>query len=397
MNDEFLHRIRVLIADDEAVLREALSDLIADDLSMEFVGAAEDADQAIELASKARPDVAVLDVKMPRGGGPKAAREIRIVSPNTRVVALSAFGDRVAVVEMLKAGAVGYLLKGASVIEIKRAIHRAVEAGLSVDAEIAGRLIEELSGQLEREEREADEKRARIRRIKAVLHEGALKIALQPIFHLSGGGMVGMEALARFDTDPYQTPDIWFADAHAVGLGLDLELAAAARALENLGDLPPTTFLSINLSPDIAAAPDFARTLEGISGDRIVIEVTEHAPIADYRALSHAMDTLRANGVRLAIDDAGAGFASLKHILRLAPDFIKLDIALTRDIDTDRSRRSLAKALIAFASETAAIIVAEGIETQQELDVLKALGVDHGQGNYLGSVENIPSLPGGVT
>lgn len=382
--------IRVLIADDEAVLRLALSDLIEDDDSMRLVGVAEDADQAIGLARDHRPDVAVLDVKMPGGGGPRAARQIRAASPNTRTVALSAYGDRVAVVEMLRAGAVGYLLKGASAEDIRLAIHRAVEGQAPVDAEVAGQLVQELSVQLEREEREGEERRARIRRVKRVLSGQGLSMVFQPIFNLPQGAIVGLEALARFDFEPYRPPDLWFAEAQTVGLGLDLELAAASAALRCLDDLPPGTFLSVNLSPEAAAGPELARALAGLPGDRIVIEVTEHAPIQDYQTLLKALDGLRSIGVRLAIDDAGAGYASLKHILQLSPDFIKLDVALSQGIDTHTARRALAKALIAFASETGSLIIAEGIETREELDALRALGVVYGQGYYLARPGPLP-------
>lgn len=385
-----MKRIRVLIADDEAGLREALSDLIRDDASMELVGAAEDADQALDLAREFRPDVAVLDVKMPRGGGPRAAREIRAASPNTRMVALSAYGDRVAVVEMLKAGAVGYLLKGTSADDIRQAIHRAVQGQSPVDAEVASQLFQDLSEQLEREEREGEERRGRIRRIKEVLSGEGLKMVFQPILNLPQGVIVGVEALARFESEPYQPPDGWFADAQTVGLGIDLELVAANAALGRLDDVPMGTFLTVNLSPEVAATPEFARMVDTLPGERIVIEVTEHAPIEDYQALLQALDGLRSLDVRLAIDDAGAGFASLKHILQLSPDFIKLDITLTRGIDSDTARRALAKALIAFASETGAVIVAEGIETQEELDALRALGVTYGQGYYLGHPGPLP-------
>jgi EAL domain-containing protein (putative c-di-GMP-specific phosphodiesterase class I) len=357
---------------------------------MELVGAASDADQAIGLAREHRPDVAVLDVKMPRGGGPRAARQIRAASPNTRMVALSAYGDRVAVVEMLKAGAIGYLLKGTSADDIRQAIRRAVEGQAPVDAEVAGQLIQELSEQLEREEREGEERRIRIRRIKGVLAGEGLTMLFQPIFDLAHGTLLGAEALARFESEPYRPPNVWFAEAQTVGLGLDLELAAVNEALGVLDELKPGAFLSVNLSPEVAAAPEFAATLAGLPGERIVIEVTEHAPIGDYQALMRALDGLRLLGVRLAIDDAGAGYASLKHILQLSPDFIKLDITLTQGIDTDTARRALAKALIAFASETGSAIVAEGIETQEELDELRALGVIFGQGYYLARPGPLP-------
>jgi EAL domain-containing protein (putative c-di-GMP-specific phosphodiesterase class I) len=124
---------------------------------------------------------------------------------------------------------------------------------------------------------------------------------------------------------------------------------------------------------------------------RVVLEVTEHAPVSDYGRLNGSLGALRARGVRLAIDDAGSGFSSLQHILRLAPDFIKLDMALTRDVDNDLARRALAAALISFAAEIGAVIVAEGIETRAELETLRELGVRFGQGYYLARPEPFPS------
>src|SRR5207302_1055710 len=116
----------------------------------------------------------------------------------------------------------------------------------------------------------------------------------------------------------------------------------------------------------------------------LVIEITEHAPVEDYDGLNEALRSFRERGGRLAVDDAGAGFSSLRHILRLVPDFIKLDGALTRGIDTDRTRRALGAALISFASEIGVPIIAEGIETQAEVDALRALEVTCGQGFFLG-------------
>ena len=128
---------------------------------------------------------------------------------------------------------------------------------------------------------------------------------------------------------------------------------------------------------------DFLDTV-GRDAKRAVIEITEHAPVEDYDALNDALKAFRAEGGRLAVDDAGAGFSSLRHILRLAPDFIKLDGALTRGIDTDQTRRALGAALISFASEIGVPIIAEGIETQEEVDALRALKVTCGQGFFLG-------------
>jgi EAL domain-containing protein (putative c-di-GMP-specific phosphodiesterase class I) len=129
-------------------------------------------------------------------------------------------------------------------------------------------------------------------------------------------------------------------------------------------------------------SPELPAVLEPF-GPRIVVEITEHEAVEDYAALVRSLDTLRGLGCRVAIDDAGAGFASLRHTLQLAPDIVKVDISLTRDIDSDRGRRALASALISFADEMGMTIVAEGIESQAELDTLRELGVIYGQGYFL--------------
>jgi len=221
------------------------------------------------------------------------------------------------------------------------------------------------------------------RRIRDVLAAGGPDMVLQPVYELASGRIVGAEALARFATEPRQGPDVWFAEAAACGLGRELELAAVNAALRMLPDLPPGVDLSVNVSPDLLVDERLARALADVDAYRVVVEVTEHAAVADYRRLTGAVARLRSQGVRLAVDDAGAGFASLRHILRLSPDIMKLDITLTRDIHIDPVRQSLAESLVAFADQTGIRIVAEGVEGQQELTKLKELGVHYAQGFHL--------------
>ena len=376
-------RTRVLIAEDEGTLREALARLIGGEPSLELVGAAEDAAQAVDLAVTHRPDVALLDVKMPGGGGPRAARDIKDRSPQTRVIALSAYDDRASVLEMLRAGASGYLVKGTPPGEILNAIRGAASGKATLSVDVAAAVVHELAGQLKQKQLEEDERRSRLERVQRLLTEGSFLMVFQPIANLRNSTVIGLEALARFDGDPARGPETWLAEAESLGLRLDLELAAVRTALGYLQLLPTDAFLAVNLSPSTAVEARFLESLDGLATERIVIEVTEHARVQDYDALNAALKVLRARGVRLAIDDAGAGFASLQHIVRLAPDFIKLDITLTRGIDADPVRRALATALITFASEIDATIIAEGIETKDEFDTLRGLGVSCGQGYYL--------------
>jgi len=140
--------IRVLLAEDDPVVLEALSALINDDPALQLVSAVNDTSAAVEAAARERPDVALVDVRMPGGGGAEAARGIRQRSPETRVLALSAYDDRATVLEMLEAGVVGYLVKGSSIDTIMESIRQAADGQGSLSVEVTGEVIEELVGQL---------------------------------------------------------------------------------------------------------------------------------------------------------------------------------------------------------------------------------------------------------
>jgi len=384
-----------LVADDEPVVRAALAELIEAENTLELVGVAKDAQEAIELAVREHPDVALLDVKMPAGGGPRAAREIRIGSLQTRVVALSAYEDRTSVLEMLRAGAVGYLVKGTRAAEIVKMIHNVTRGDVVLSSEVMGDILEELTGRLQVEGEEEELLRTQSERIRDVLDNGRMMMVFQPIVDLDTELVVGFEALARFPSAPERPTETWFTEAAAVGLRRELELAAVEAALAILPEAPGEPYLSVNATPDTLSSAGLAELLASAPADRLVLEITEHAPVRDYEALNAAMQRMRGRGIRLAVDDAGSGFASLRHILQLAPDIIKIDNALTRNVYKDPARRALAAGLISFAAELGATIVAEGIQTRQELETLRELGVRYGQGFYLGRpgpIEDVMSV-----
>jgi EAL domain-containing protein (putative c-di-GMP-specific phosphodiesterase class I)/DNA-binding NarL/FixJ family response regulator len=385
-----VQRIRVLIADDEPEVRGALAELIGAEDGLRIVAQAGDADEAASLASRTAPDVAIVDVKMPNGGGPRAAREILRLSPHTRVLALSAYEDRETVLAMLGAGAVGYLVKGTPPEDIVSAIGRAARGQTSVSSEVMSGVVDELTAQLRLAERRTTEVHERRERIRRAIDERRFTLVYQPIYRLRTKDVVGYEALARFVDEPPRSPDVWFREAGEVGLGLELEVAATRMALDDLGRLPSEAYLSLNLSHRAALSRLMLDTLDGAPLRRIVVEITEHERVEDYEELASALERLRGRGARIAIDDAGAGFASLRHTLLLDPDVIKLDISLTRHIDTDRGKRALAKALISFAEEMRMDIVAEGIESEDELETLLALGASLGQGFYLARPAPLP-------
>jgi len=234
----------------------------------------------------------------------------------------------------------------------------------------------------EEQEVERLKRRARLE-IRQATDLGAPRIVYQPVYSLADGAMVGAECLSRFDVEPRRPPDVWFDLAHEADVGLDLELLAIEKALGALERLPEPLWLAVNSSPGLLLSGRLEPILQRLDLSRVVLEITEHASVPDYEAVHDALAPFRRRGARLAIDDAGAGYASMRHILNLKADVIKLDMSLTRDIDTDPSRRALAKGLIAFAREVGSRITAEGVETETELATLRAIGVDKAQGYFL--------------
>lgn len=259
------------------------------------------------------------------------------------------------------------------------------------DAGFVAMLAELIGQEIDRAHNERRRFRKTETRIRSALRPGSPAIVFQPIVNVRTGAIVGAEALARFPDA--SGPERWFADAASVGLGLDLELAAIAAAFGQLHSIAESVYLSVNASPTAIQSPRLSDLFESIDARRVVIEITEHAYVDDYDALDDAVRQLRSMGARFAIDDAGAGYSSLRHVVRIRPDVIKLDTSLTRDIDTDPARRALARSLLLFADEIDATLVAEGVETLTELDALVTLGVDNVQGFLTGRPAALPLAP----
>lgn len=230
-------------------------------------------------------------------------------------------------------------------------------------------------------------------RIQAVLDDPqAVSMVFQPIVDLVTNEAIAVEALARFDITPYRSPDVWFTEAHQNGVGVELELLAITLAVAQLPMLPDSVALTVNVGPQAFMCPELEHVVLDAPARRLILELTEHTLIEDYPGLIAALRVLRRAGARIAIDDTGSGYSSLAHILKLAPDFIKLDRDLVSGIDADPVRRALAASLVSFAAETGAQIIAEGVETEDELDVLRRLGVRHAQGYHLGRPAPLEAL-----
>jgi len=367
----------VLVVDDDPGFRSALAELLSMDPRHRVVGIAADAPEGAAMVRSLRPAVCLCDVRLPGGGGEAVAAEARRSAPETRVVALSAYDDPNTIMGMLRAGAISYILKGTAGDEVLDSVHRAIRGQASMPAIAAHAVGAELRGRL-------DQTHDKVVSLRRVLDRGLMSVVFQPIVEIQSREPVAFEALCRFNAAPHRSPDQWFADAAAHDLGLEFELRAISLALEHRDHLPDGCSLHLNVSPSVAMQPELAALLRQERPERLILEITEHAHIDDYPALTAALAPIRDAGVRLGVDDAGSGFSSMSHIVNMEPDIIKVDISLVRDIHLNKMRRAMVGALAEFGRQAGPLVVAEGVEVEEERSVLISLGVTAAQGYLFG-------------
>lgn len=371
--------IRVLVADDEEMVVDVLRALVGSDPSLRFVGAAHDAERAIDLVLAEQPDVVLLDVRMPGGGGMRATREITERSPSTKIIGLSAHRDADVVIGMIAAGAHGYVPKGDPTEKILRTIHR-----------VAGRRAPKASGGprltlVPPDQPRRDERAAIVAR---TILDGAVTVEYRLIVEADTLRPVGLEAMPRVVTLPHRSYDAWCAEARSVGLLADLELTAFREARLALRGLPDDVFMEIEVSPFTASEPRFRRSIQGSSTSRTVLAFSPlvasgDVPIDDID-FPEVLASLRARGVRVAAIEAGSGMGGLHHLSTLAPDFVRLDTTLTRSIDGSFTSHAVVAAVVACANQVGARVIAAGVETEEQLAEIRSLGVQLVQGPLLG-------------
>ena len=394
VTQDVLSQATVLVVDDHASNVVLLERLLRS-VGVTHVHGLTDPREALPRCLEVRPDLVLLDLHMPHMDGFAVMAALRAALEEAAflpVIVLTADTTPETRKRALAAGAKDFLTKPFDHTEVLLRVRNLLETrALYVQVQSHNaRLQVEIDDHTREARRLEAEWRSRRRQVEGALTGDALHMVFQPIAELDAGRVVGVEALARFECEPRRPPNEWFADAVEVGLGVELELAAARAALAGLDRLPAEVYVSVNLSPAAVTTPGLPDLLAGLPGERLVVELTEHSQVEDYEPLLDALDGLRRRGVHMAVDDAGAGYAGLRHILRLHPDIIKLDTDLTRSIDVDPVRRALAASLLTFAHDIGAALIAEGIETSHELDTLRSLGVPWGQGYHLARPGHLP-------
>lgn len=251
-----------------------------------------------------------------------------------------------------------------------------------IDLRIVKQVAELIGTLIESPESGTDTTAAQRAAIRRVVYQRDFEVVFQSVHDVPTGKVVGVEALARFPREPFR-PDGFLAQAALLGLGIELETAIVARVISKVPQLPEDIFVAVNISPAAALVAPWTQMLADVDPSRIVLELTEHDAVLDYGALDDALEPCRARGVRVAVDDVGAGFSSFSHVLELSPEFVKIDQSITRHIDVDDARRRLAHAIAELAGQMGATVIAEGVETQGELDTINAVGISSAQGYYL--------------
>lgn len=251
-----------------------------------------------------------------------------------------------------------------------------------VDVRIVRHVAELIGALMESPARGADSTAEQSRAIRRVVSDRLFEVVFQAIHDVSTGQVVGVEALARFPCEPFQ-PASFFTRAAALGLNIELETAIVMRVVAMMPQLPADVFVAINISPAAVLQVPWAELLADADASRIVLEITEHDAVHNYGALDDVLEACRTRGMRVAVDDVGAGFSSFSHVLELEPEFVKIDLSITRNIDGDDARRRLAQAIAEFTGQIGATVIAEGVETQGELDAVSAAGITWAQGYHL--------------
>jgi EAL domain-containing protein (putative c-di-GMP-specific phosphodiesterase class I) len=346
-------------------------------LGMPRVYVETDARQVGRQLQENRPDLVLLDLHMPHLDGFAVLTQIQRFAAGSYLPVLVITADTTTATRdrALIQGAQDFLTKPLDATEITlrianllqtRSLYATLRQATSPDAQTAAR-----------------------QRIRALLNDGHMSIVYQPVVDLASLQILGHEALSRFPEPGLGGPESWFHDAFDVGLGVDLEWLAATTALGYLDQAPDNHFLAVNMSPATVIHLLDNELCDQVLCPRLVIELTEHHPVEDYTALQRALGEMRTLGARLAADDVGSGYAGFRHLLRLQPDIIKLDTTLIAGIHRSREQQALTRSLVAFARDVGADVIAEGIEDNDDLVVLRDLGVPWGQGYLLGRPEDM--------
>jgi EAL domain-containing protein (putative c-di-GMP-specific phosphodiesterase class I)/FixJ family two-component response regulator len=386
----------VLIVDDNPSNVALLSALL-DEQGLFRIYTETDPRQVPRQLAQNDPDLVLLDLHMPNVDGHEVLTQIKLYAAGSflPVLVLTADTTTTARDRALREGAQDFLTKPIDGVETALRIANLLRTRQLFTTLRQSRLLDQLGAAGD----EAAETEVR-ERILSVLRTRGVTPVYQPVVDVHTLTPVGYEGLSRFPGSEHGGPERWFGDAFGVGLGVELEWLAASKVLSHLetlaGGADPEPFLAVNMSPASILHLLTHELCDPGLYPRIVVELTEHVPIEDYAAVHTSLAGMREGGSQLAADDLGSGYAGFRHLIRLQPDIIKLDISLVRGIHRSSGQRALASALVAFAADVGARVIAEGVEEAGELETLRDIGVPWAQGYFLGRPAPLPDNPAGA-
>jgi EAL domain-containing protein (putative c-di-GMP-specific phosphodiesterase class I)/GGDEF domain-containing protein len=233
--------------------------------------------------------------------------------------------------------------------------------------------------------------RRRARKLRAILTGHRITTLYQPILDLRSHRAIGFEALSRGPRGEFASPDVLFRIAYEADLVVKLDAVCRERAVRSIGKLEADQLLFINMEPGSIFDPMLMKSIPVRRVPRVVFEITEHAAIADFQTFRQAVQIVKQSGFKFAMDDVGSAYSGLRIISMIEPDFIKLDMELTREAQHNRVKMELLKAIAGFCADAGIPMIVEGIETQEELDAVIHLGVHLVQGYLMGRPAAIPA------
>lgn len=366
---------RVLAVDDDPNLAFAIEEILSDE-GFE-VACAHDAATAISLARREAFDVAVVDYHMPGENGLEVLKVLREHRPGCMRILASGHLELPVVVEAVNRGEVAQVLHKPFMSEqLLNAVNKALEARARYAR------VSDSIGRIDQWDRET---------VTGCLERGLMRLDLQPIVRSEGHSLAAFESLMRIDHPLLDTPPKLLAAAERCGLIHEVGEVVANRAAEWLHRIPDDVLLFVNLHPSELNDP--TRLVERLSplswaAERVVLEITERSNLLDFDAWDESAAQLTSMGFKLAVDDLGSGYNALSTLVALQPEFIKVDMSIVRDADSDGRKRRLIELLCKFADATDARLVAEGVETEAEAAAVSEAGAYFLQGYLFGSARN---------
>jgi len=383
-----LEPIRLLIADDDPIFIKSLVKSLTSDSGIDIVGIAGDAPETIRMAVELQPDVVLCDVSMPGGGGPVACVGIRESAPTSRVIAHSMYDDRGAVMHMVRAGAIGYVLKGSPRDLIVSTLDRARNGEASLSGQVASLVVNELSATLRDHEREAERRRQDLAAIRRLAGGEGVEVRLEPIIDLVLDSPVGVEGIpwrpAVVGVEG-ETLESWMVTATSVGYGAELDLALARLCLAKLEEVPPWAWRAIKVAPTTLMDPAFAESLLTQTHGTVCLEVGDW-PAADYDQFRRALDRVRGPKVTLAVDGLGSSGSALRQMAELRPDFVKLHPWVMERGLHDGFSTELVRTMTTLVTEAGSQLIVCGVHNDAEMETLREFNVRFAQGRNLARV-----------